>query len=79
MVQYKLEGDVHSLLSLNKDSNRRLKLLEYKTIDMKARSRMHKLMLRGHSEVKGDNEAITTSVPRSHLSIKGLRYRGPTK
>ena len=62
------------MLSLNKDSDRRLKLLEYKIIDMEARSRMHKLMFRGHSEVVGDNEAMITSFLRS-LNIKGVEIQ----
>ena len=70
----KLEGDVHSLLSLSEESDRRLKLLEYKSIDTEARSRRHNLIFRGHPEVVGDDdcEAIIVTFLRRLLDIEGV-------
>ena len=70
----KLEGDVHSLLSLSEESDRRLKLLEYKSIDTEARSRRHNLIFRGQPEVVGDDdcEAIIVTFLRRLLDIEGV-------
>ena len=70
----KLEGDVHSLLSLSEESDRLLKLLEYKSIDTEARIRRHNLIFRGHPEVVGDDdcEAIIVTFLRRLLDIEGV-------
>ena len=52
-------------------TDKRLKLLEYKSIDQEARSRRNNLIFRGHPEVRynDDCEAIIHSFLQRHLDI----------
>ena len=63
--QCTLEDDAHVLLSSSAQSERRMKLLEYRSIDQEARSRRNNLIFRGHVEVAGDDdpEAIIPPSP----------------
>lgn len=69
-----LEGHVHSLLALNVESEKRMKLLEYKSIDLEARNRRNNLIFRGHPEVlnQDDCEAIIMSFLKRYLDIEGV-------
>ncbi|MEW8545898.1 MAG: hypothetical protein AB2693_20440 [Candidatus Thiodiazotropha sp.] len=69
-----LEGHVHSLLALNVESDKRMKLVEYKSIDLEARNRRNNLIFRGHPEVlnQDDCEAIITSFLKNYLDIEGV-------
>lgn len=69
-----LEGHVHSILALNVESEKRMKLLEYKSIDLEARNRRCNLIFRGHPEVlnQDDCETIITSFLKRYLDIEGV-------
>ena len=69
-----LEGHVHSILALNVESEKRMKLLEYKSIDLEARNRRCNLIFRGHPEVlnQDDCEAIITSFLKRYLDIEDV-------
>lgn len=69
-----LEDDVHALLSLNNASERRIKLLEYKSIDLEARNRRNNLIFRGHPEVMNadDCEAIILTFLSERLNINDV-------
>ena len=69
-----LEGHVHSLLALNVESEKRMKLLEYKSIDLEARNRRCNLIFRGHPEVlnQDDCETIIKSFLKRYLDIEGV-------
>ena len=65
--QCTLEDDVHVMLSSSAQSERRMKLLEYRSIDQEARSRRNNFIFRGLVEVAGDDdpEAIIPPLPGS--------------
>lgn len=69
-----LEGHVHSILALNVESEKRMKLLEYKSIDLEARNRRCNLIFRGHPEVlnQDDCETIIKSFLKRYLDIEGV-------
>lgn len=69
-----LEDDVHALLSLNNASERRIKLLEYKSIDLEARNRRNNLIFRGHPEVMNtdDCESIILTFLSERLNINDV-------
>lgn len=71
---HSLEDNVHSIIALNVESERRLKLLEYRSIDLEARSRRCNLIFRGHPEVinNDDCEAIIKSFLSERLGIDGV-------
>ena len=65
--QCTLEDDVHYLLSPSAQSERRMQLLEYRSIDQEAQSHRNNLIFRCHVEVAGDAnpEAIIPPPPGS--------------
>ena len=54
-----IENNVHALISESAQSERRIKLLEYKSIDQEARSRRNNLIFRGFREVVGSDDCIS--------------------
>ena len=71
---HSLEDNVHSIIALNVESERRIKLLEYRSIDLEARSRRCNLIFRGHPEAinNDDCEAIIKSFLSERLGIDGV-------
>ena len=69
-----MEDNVHSIIALNVESERLIKLLEYRSIDLEARSRRCNLIFRGHTEVinNDDCEAIIKSFLSERLGIDGV-------
>ena len=69
---YNVEEQVDYLTSSDKAQNERLKLLEYKSIDMEARSRRNNLIFRGHPENVENDDCV--AIIRQHLANRlGLR------
>ena len=66
-----LEEDVETILAHSMVTDKRLKLLEYKSIDQETRSRRNNLIFRGHPEVRynDDCEAIIRNFLQRHLDI----------
>ena len=61
-----IEDNVHALISVSVQSERRIKLLEYKSIDQEARSRRNNLIFRGFPEVLGNDDC--DAIIRNFLS-----------
>ena len=61
--QCTLEDDVHVLLSSSAQSERRMKLLEYRSIDQEARGRRNNFIFRGYVEVAGDDDPMAIIPP----------------
>ena len=66
-----LEEDIDSIFAQNTITEKRLKVLEYKSIDQEARNRRNNLIFRGHPEFlhNDDCEGIIRSFLRAHLGI----------
>lgn len=66
-----LECSVQSLIDNNVVSDNRIKLLEYKSIDMEARNRRNNLIFRGHPELVNDDdcEAIIKNFLSNQLQL----------
>ena len=66
-----LECSVQSLIDNNVVSDNRIKLLEYKSIDMEARNRRNNLIFRGHPELVNDDdcEAIIKNFLSNQLHL----------
>ena len=55
---HNVERKVETLESSYMDQNERLKLVEYKSIDMEARSRRYNLICRGHPENVENDDCV---------------------
>ena len=66
-----IEDGVHALISASAQSERRLKLLEYRSIDQEARSRRNNLIFRRHLEIVGhdDCEGIIERFPADRFEM----------
>ena len=72
-----IENNVHALISKNAQSERRIKLLEYKSIDQEARSsRRNNLIFRGFKEVVGNDDCV--SIIQNFLSDDQLDMQDVT-
>ena len=56
-----LQQDVQALFARNADSDQRITFLEYKTIDLEARSRRNNLIFRGHNELVNEDDCVLLS------------------
>ena len=53
-----VEDNVHELMSSSAQVERRLKLVEYRSLDQEARSRRNNLIFRGHLEIVGHDDCV---------------------
>ena len=69
-----LDDNVHVLLLSSAQSERRIKLLEYRSIDQEARSWRNNLIFCGHVEVAGhdDPEAIIRTFLADNFDMRGV-------
>ena len=63
-----LEQDVQYLFAQKAESDTRIKYLEYKSIDLEARSRRNNLIFRGHPELVGEEDSDSEPIIRKHLA-----------
>ena len=63
-----LEQDVQYLFAQKAESDTRIKYLEYKSIDLQARSRRNNLIFRGHPELVGEEDSDCEPIIRKHLA-----------
>ena len=68
-----IEHNIESMLLQNDETNRRMKYLEYKSIDLESRSRRNNLVFRGLLEVLNyeNCEEIVTNFICDHLDLNG--------
>ena len=68
-----IEHNIESMLLQNDETNRRMKYLEYKSIDLESRSRRNNLVFRGLQEALNyeNCEEIVTNFICEHLDMNG--------
>ena len=74
----KVEQSVHGLQKQQSDTVNQLKLLQYKSIDIEARSRRNNLLFRGIPEVNGeDTMQVIQAFLADNLELMRFAYKGP--